>query len=214
MKFDIVDDNYRMDILSPLGFLHAVKFALKLRRGAQCVLAPVCSSWVWLNRGTSGRSELTPLGNETVPSVRFANLVVSRVALLLYILSSKCVFWILEQPVSSLMEHYPRFQDFARRNQVFKHYIEMQNYGAPTMKPTWLCSNMPFINDIDMFKEERTTSLLALVSKTTDVHGCVRVSGNNNLKQSLHGRLLFLFFAPEDHFRNHAFLKGEGRGRE
>ena len=37
--------------------------------------------------------------------------MVSRVILLVRILHSRGVFWVLEQPMSSLMVHHPRFQE-------------------------------------------------------------------------------------------------------
>lgn len=37
-----------MDILTPEGMVQAMYAILKLRPGATCTLAPVCSTWVWL----------------------------------------------------------------------------------------------------------------------------------------------------------------------
>lgn len=42
------------------------------------VLAVVCSSWVPVNRGSTGRSLMTPLGNENFISVRKGNKLTSR----------------------------------------------------------------------------------------------------------------------------------------
>ena len=72
--------------------------------------APVCSSFVWINRATSQRSDHAPLGDITKECVRNANLMASRVIALLYLAAAAQIFWILEQPSSSLFEHLPRFQ--------------------------------------------------------------------------------------------------------
>lgn len=50
------------DITRAEGFAHALTLCMQLRLGGGALLAPPCSSWVWVNRGTSGRSKLLPLG--------------------------------------------------------------------------------------------------------------------------------------------------------
>ena len=46
-----------------------------------CVLGVVCSTWVAVNKGTSRRSEVLPMGDPSRPSVRESNLMVSRTGL-------------------------------------------------------------------------------------------------------------------------------------
>ena len=43
-----------------------------------CTLGVLCSSWVFMNAGTSLRSVLLPMGNTRLPSVQSANMMVSR----------------------------------------------------------------------------------------------------------------------------------------
>ena len=64
MGFDINNDPIMNDFLGAKGFGYAVWLVLSLRLGAQSLLAPVCSSWVWVNRGTSKRSIFKPLGDQ------------------------------------------------------------------------------------------------------------------------------------------------------
>jgi len=42
------------------------------------LLGVVCSTWVAINAGTSRRNFLCPMGNESVPSVARANIMVAR----------------------------------------------------------------------------------------------------------------------------------------
>ena len=42
------------------------------------------------------------------------NAMISRVVLLLYLLDDKNIFWVVEQPQSSLMEKHPRWQECHR----------------------------------------------------------------------------------------------------
>lgn len=68
-----------MDLNSNAGFVLAVKLIL---RGAfnnlVGLFAVVCSSFVPVNRGTGSRDLMVPEGNESVPSVRRSNKLMSR----------------------------------------------------------------------------------------------------------------------------------------
>ena len=86
VAYDIRFDGVFMDILSDLGFLNALLMALFTSWGASSFLAIVCSTWINLNVGTSGRSQATPLGNQFYPSVAQGNKMVSRCVILLFIL--------------------------------------------------------------------------------------------------------------------------------
>ena len=50
------------DILSTRGFVWALQLVRRLHRGGLIVAAPPCSSWIWMNSGTSGRSRVLTLG--------------------------------------------------------------------------------------------------------------------------------------------------------
>ena len=43
-----------MDFMSARGYALALHLSWKLHRAAQAVAAPVCSSWVWISRGSTG----------------------------------------------------------------------------------------------------------------------------------------------------------------
>ena len=76
----------------------------------------VCSSWVYICRGTSGRKRWKPLGDQSKDFVKNGNLMVSRLAVILRILHAKGVFVIVEQPASSLMIYHPRLQGLIKND--------------------------------------------------------------------------------------------------
>ena len=86
---EIHKDRRFHDFTNPECFAFALLVTERLRPGHFCMLAPVCSNWLWLVRSTSGRSHAFPLGNEYDPTVAWSNMMVARVALLLAILSDK-----------------------------------------------------------------------------------------------------------------------------
>eukprot|EP00975_Prorocentrum_lima_P029844 6261970-Prorocentrum_lima.AAC.1 len=49
-----------MGILSDRGFINALALALSIQPRGGSPLAIVCSTWVWVNQGTSGRSQTRP----------------------------------------------------------------------------------------------------------------------------------------------------------
>eukprot|EP00969_Alexandrium_andersonii_P064791 2853342-Alexandrium_andersonii.AAC.1 len=55
-----------MDVLSDKGFATAMSWCVDLEKGAGVMLGTVCSSWVFLSRGTSRRSRIQPLGQDVV----------------------------------------------------------------------------------------------------------------------------------------------------
>ena len=99
------------NINTPGGFCKAVLYTIALRADGLLWAAPPCSSWVWLSRGSSGRSAQNPMGSQKYANVRLANQQVARVALLILIaavLHNARVM--VEQPVSSLLAKHPRWE--------------------------------------------------------------------------------------------------------
>ena len=151
-SMEIERDQKFEDFNSPHGFLYAVLMILRLRPGGGCLAAIVCSSWVNLNRGTSGRSVLRPLGNKDVPSVKSGNLQASRLCLLLQLMDALKVFWVVEQPAGSLLMHHPRLRIFKTRVPVWKHLVRMLHFGHLARKATWLYSGHSWIHEVDHYR--------------------------------------------------------------
>eukprot|EP00969_Alexandrium_andersonii_P299405 13237156-Alexandrium_andersonii.AAC.1 len=78
-----------MDFNGAAGFCHCLHLASQLVVGCASWHAPVCSTWINLNMGTSGRRPMCPLGNSHHPSVSSANLMVSRLVLLILVVATK-----------------------------------------------------------------------------------------------------------------------------
>ena len=49
----------RHNVLQPVGLITLLALVMRLRPGALLWMAPVCSTWVWVSRGTTGRPELS-----------------------------------------------------------------------------------------------------------------------------------------------------------
>ena len=163
VPFEIKIGGDSMDMLHPLGYVHATHQALRTLENA--ILAPVCSSWVPVNLGTSKRTKAHPLGDTSLQYVRSANTMVSRTLQLLWMFSCFGVCWLLEQPCGSLMQHHPAFQRLLKKFKVFRIYIEMGWYSGSSKKGTWIYSNYEFV-------KERAVN-------TT--HTCIKLTTHSNI---------------------------------
>ena len=188
---EILLDSEYMDILSPKGFVFGLILALKCKtRDSFGMIATVCSTWVFLNRGTSGRSVWNPLGDLRQPSVRAANVMVSRMVLLKYVLEAKRVFWLLEQPASSIQIEHTRFQEFLSNMQVaqtpvHKTFTWMGAFNARSAKGSYLYSTN---TAVALFARTLPAGFKATNSEVFHMHvdqaGRNRVSGGAGLKST------------------------------
>ena len=108
--YEVLDDPLCMDLLTDVGYIFALSLACQVRAGGFALLAPVCSTWVWICRHSVKRSYFKPLGDSQMRCVREANIMVARCVILVLLLSARGVMVVLEQPVSSLMQ-CPTTQD-------------------------------------------------------------------------------------------------------
>jgi hypothetical protein len=130
-----------MDLTTPLGFLHALGLCLRLKPGGLLWAAPPCSTFVWMNRGTSQRSTDRAEGNESVPSVAASNIIVARLMLLIALVVTKGCNWMLEQPTSSVMVWMRRMQAIKENLGMCEVFTWMGAFGAATPKGTRLYGN-------------------------------------------------------------------------
>lgn len=98
-------------------------------------------SLMFRSRGSTGRSRSRPMGDLTCKSTRLGNLLCARTLVILWLCAAQSVWFVLEQPSSSLMELHCLFQRFIRRIPLRKLTIRMADFGSATAKPTILYSS-------------------------------------------------------------------------
>ncbi|CAK9082755.1 unnamed protein product, partial [Durusdinium trenchii] len=174
------------DILSNQGFLNMVYQILNLRPGSGHFTAPVCSTWVFLrlcwklrklnaprSRGSTGRSESSPLGWD-YDSV-------------LLLAQRKKIWWILEQPINSLMERHPLFVALMRLMPIRRMPTAMSWFGGATRKPTWLYSSHAEIDRVNDYADrtlQGDNTTREMVVPYQDRRGRRRIKGGRDLKNS------------------------------
>ncbi|CAK9046029.1 Putative rhamnose biosynthetic enzyme 1 [Durusdinium trenchii] len=171
-----------MDLTTDIGFSNCLYHACNLREGAACMAAPVCGSFVFMSRGSTGRSVANPMGFGE--SCRIGNLLVSRTLVIMLICAAKCVWFCLEQPGTSIMELHTLFQRFIKIAALRKLKINMGDYGAPTLKPTILYSSHRAIDMLPNYTIRRQLVKKHMVKRYVDGNGKQRVCGGVDLKTS------------------------------
>lgn len=138
----------RDDILDDMGFLRWLWCILNVKRGGLMAAGILCSSWSIVNRGTSGRTEQAPLGREHFPSVSRGNLMVSRMALILYLCIYRGIHWLVENPEQSLIWFHPRLRELLMYHEIFECKTYLGMFGAKTWKPVLLVSSDPCVQQL------------------------------------------------------------------
>ncbi|CAL1138490.1 unnamed protein product [Cladocopium goreaui] len=175
-----------MDIMTPQGFAHALYQVLSLKPGSSLFLAPVCSTWVWVARGSTLRSEAMPLGWERYSSVLTANQMVARCCILMILAAARGIWVVCEQPKGSLMQFHPCFEAVMDLVPLWRKFIRMGDFGASSGKGTWLYSSRQEIEQLMEFQPQGIPQheRKSLVDFYVDSKGKQRVKGNAQLKLS------------------------------
>jgi hypothetical protein len=152
--------------------------------------ATVCSSWVSINRGTSGRSAWCPLGRAH-PYVLRANTMVSRSAFLMLLGLCLGIDVVLEQPSSSIMFLHPRIQQIVHLAQsggirtIHQITTFMGAFGAPSPKMTFLLGSPTWLHRLvrTIKRSDFKTAGLDIVSRAV-VNGKTTFTGSTGLKKT------------------------------
>ena len=80
-----------------------------------------------------------PFGRSDSPSCILGNLLASRALVLLVICATRGIWWILEQPMTSVMQYHPMFQRVVRMLGMQKLVILMANYGGQPRSQFLVC---------------------------------------------------------------------------
>lgn len=146
-----------------------LRHALFLQPGAVFWAAPPCCSWIWLARSKTHRIAKRGWGNRKYDKVVYANRLVSRLCVVLLLLTLRGVMWTVETPGNSLLFRHSWLRlmfDFVG-NLLKVSYCELGAYGASTTKPIVLVGTAPYIEHIN----RRATGQLRrqLAQNTEDV---------------------------------------------
>ena len=190
-KYDLIEHGIWNNILTSEGFIAAVQLARRLKFHSLSSFATVCSTWIWVCRGSTRRSQEEPLGAEPRSQcVTDANWMVARVTMIWMLIVASGGFFLLEQPGSSLMCLHPRVNAFAlaleKCGQSFHHISTwMGMFGGETPKRTRLWSNS---HHVTMLKRKLKKDLFTKSTTCTrdPIRAAAGLSSINGNGKTLH----------------------------
>ena len=157
------------------------------------LLAPVCSSFTGINQATHKRSPMMPWGDTELESVRVGNCLMSRSLLLALLCWCLGGTFLLEQPGSSRITLYPRFDWLvARVPNLWRCAWWARHYGALTPKRHRAWSNSAKIGLLDrgrLSKAQQEKCIVKTTKRKVGQKGKVSFSGNRYLKGTQSGPL-------------------------
>ena len=176
--------NPNHDLMTQAGFLVTLKLLSRIRPGGLFWAAPPCSSWVFLNMGTSGRRAYREAGAwETNAKIKCQNALAARVAALCFLASTRGVWWLVEQPSSSLMFGYLPWACVAEGLRPSVIRTHMGAFGGPTAKLTLIAGTAPFLQDLKRsLSPEDSARIEELQIRTAIKAGGGGVHGSKDLK--------------------------------
>lgn len=96
------------DFLSEEGFTNAIKILMQVEEGGVYFLAPWCGPWMFLNKSNTKRKKSNNYyGDETYPSVKQSNNMMTGVVILMLVADARKVLPGMENPVKSYVWHWP-----------------------------------------------------------------------------------------------------------
>ena len=155
------DDDVLEDCLADRGRQNFVQklVQVSLRSGGLCWLGPPCSCWIWVSRPNHKRSKVRPegvvAGNPCGDKVRVDNAIAKFVADAILACAALNVYFVLEQPQSSVFVNYPAVQEALSKVEAVRVHLELWKFQSDTPKPLQLWGTAPWLVQLDELANKR-----------------------------------------------------------
>ena len=146
--FEYCDDPIKQNCLTRAGEDEFITQACRLTPLSLVPLGPPCKFSIWLTSSVHGKSQRNPLGNGS-PFVQQGNKLATFVANGLRLISWRRCFYLLEQPMSSVLEYHPDMKQALLETGGKRIFCKIGNAGGFYPKPTFLYSNAPWIHEVE-----------------------------------------------------------------
>ena len=146
--FEYCDDPIKQNCLTRAGEDEFITQACRLTPLSLVPLGPPGKFSIWLTRSVHGKSKQNPLGNGS-PFAQKGNKLATFVANGLRLISWRRCFYLMEQPMSSVLEYHPDVKKALLETGGKRIYCKIGNDGGFYPKPTFLYSNAPWVHQVD-----------------------------------------------------------------
>ena len=145
--FEYCDDPIKQNCLTRAGEDEFITQACRLTPLSLVPLGPPCKFSIWLTRSVHGKSKQNPLGNGS-PFAKKGNKLATFVANGLRLISWRRCFYLMEQPMSSVLEYHPDVKKALLETGGKRIFCKIGNAGGFYPKPTFLYSNAPWVHQV------------------------------------------------------------------
>lgn len=136
----------------------ALKWAATVSEGGLLVGGFPCSTWVWLARSHTKRSKERIWGDESREDVRQANDIINFVSALSAFAHARKVFFLWEQPHSSLAFQTPCWRVVRELPNYKEQFLWLGSYGHDMPKPTRLVGTLPCMSKLRVARARQGSS--------------------------------------------------------
>lgn len=172
-SFDLVYNkvaDVEHDVGSLAGFRYWVLSLCFTHPGSDQWHGIVCSSWVFMPSSRTKRKLHKHLpsgiwGDEDCPLVALGNDLAIKVAFMCHLGWLNKLHFIIEQPLSSLLGHFPCYARLFERTSVELTNTFLGNFGAPSQKPVKLWHTTPWVRKLRTGRPNEAEKFVSLVRR-------------------------------------------------
>ncbi|CAE7328496.1 unnamed protein product [Symbiodinium sp. CCMP2592] len=188
-SYDVLSSK-SMDLNSAFGWTLALNMVRHVVATGLIWFGIPCSTWIFMSRGSCRRTWFVPQGMGSA-RCRNGNRLCRRMCYLLRYAVAKKLYFVIENPTSTLLWQYGPLRKLLRKIGVMKVSLHLGSYGAFSPKAVTLVGNWPCLRELPLiFTKARRTNLRRVRSflniKTTtrwkDKQGKQRCAGGKDLK--------------------------------
>ena len=164
-SFDLEYDDINHDTCSAKGYRRWLETMFFTHLKALQWLSPTCTSWVWICRATTGRTNGNWAGRTQHPFVSIGNQQAVRVTIQLIIGHFIGIDFILEQPLSSIFDQVPFVWRVLYHTHAKFDMTWLGGYGASTAKPLRLIHTTPWGSSLYRKPGKKTHRLFTKIGR-------------------------------------------------
>ena len=153
--YDKVYSDVGQNVLCVEGLAQLIALACRVTTKGVVWIGPECSTWVWLSRGHTKRSKSNIEGDTSRSDVTDANHIATITAGLVQLCHARRVWYVIEQPLSSLLYHHPGLAAAIKRSGGRRYSVELGRAGATSPKPLVLVGTAPWLPAIERSVKRR-----------------------------------------------------------
>lgn len=148
LGFEVKNDPTYQDCLTMEGAQYFVMMLVRVTINGIIWLGPPCCSWIWMTRSKSKRTRQCPAGARGDAWVDMHNKIADFVAQTIKTCHERGVFYVIEQPQSSLLFDYRPVAEALAATGGRSVSVRLGDFGSASAKPLRLMGTAPWMDGL------------------------------------------------------------------